>query len=93
MNKEKFSNPKLKIQDSNIQFTQLFEVFGIDKIKEIIKNLKTLEDYTALSKEELEKVKPDICNKYNSLIKELQKEDLTIEKLKEIKKEVWNLTH
>lgn len=68
---------------------------GIDEIKEVIKEaeFKTLEEYTGKTTKELNAVQPGVCEKYNSLIKEIQNPDLTFERFKEIMDESWAIAH
>jgi len=68
---------------------------GINEIKEVIKEaeLKTLEEYTNKTTEELNAVQSGVCGKYNSLIKEIKNPDLTLERFKEIMDESWVIAH
>lgn len=72
-----------------------FEKDGIEKIRELItrNDLITIEEYTKKTTEELEKAKPGVCKKYNSLVEEIKNPSLTMERLKEIMKEVFEITH
>ncbi|MFA6586183.1 MAG: hypothetical protein WCS86_03430 [Candidatus Paceibacterota bacterium] len=97
MPKEKMSEPgstKLKIEDSGNQFI-MFKFFDdiVDIRKRILgANLKTLEEYTGKTREELEKVKPGVCVNYDSLIKEFKDPNLTYERFRQILDESWIVT-
>jgi len=75
-----------------------FNRFVDSGIKEIRKQIseakfKTLEEYTGKTTEELNAVQSGVCEKYNSLIKEIKNPDLTFAKFSEIMEEAWAIAH
>ena len=90
-----FESPQHLIVDSANQLYQFKFLRQLSLIKEEIQNtnFKTLQDYTGLTTEVLEKAKPGICEKYNALVQKIQAPDLTLEEYESIFKECWNITH
>ena len=89
------NTPRSIINDAGVQFSGLNFFPDIDTIKKKIGEypLETLEEFTGKSTEELNKMKPNICEKYNALIEELKSLDFTHERFKEIMKEAFEITH
>jgi len=80
------------VQDAGNQFKN-FNVSRKETIEEIKKQIektdfKNLEKYTGKTIEELNKVKPRICEEYDLFIKELKDPKLTMEKYEDIMKRI-----
>lgn len=83
------------INNAGNQFNAFRNFDDIEQIKKLIKeaDLKTLEQYTSLTRGKLDFLDSGMCDKYDSLILELKNPNLTYERFNEIMKEAWNLTH
>jgi hypothetical protein len=83
------------VGDAGNQLMAFRWIEDIEEIRRLIKetNLKTIKEYTEKPKEKLELFFPGVCEKYDSLVAELNDPNLSYERFKEIMKEVWNITH
>ena len=90
-----FNNNLEIIQDAYNQLYCFHSFEDLDKIKELIKqeDLQNLEIYTKKTREELEKAKPGVVDKYNALVVKLRESNFTYEEFKELMKEVWKVAH
>lgn len=90
-----FNNNLERIEDACNQLYCFHSFENLDKIKELIKqeDLQNLEVYTKKTREELEKAKPGVVDKYNALVVKLRESNFTFEEFKELMKEVWRVTH
>lgn len=89
---------KRKLEDACNQLVWLKFFQTTEKIREALKEhlskekFKTLEDYTNLSKEEIEECIPGMTDKYNSFIEEISDyENITIDRALEIEKEIFSI--
>ncbi len=82
-----------KVQDSLNQFVGFILFNDVETVKKYVAKTKfqTLEDYLGKSREELERFKKGVCDKYNNIISKLQDPNPTLEKLAEIKKEIFEI--
>ena len=83
------------IRDSCNQLLAFQGFADIEVIKKWIieADLQTLEVYTKKTREELEKAKPGVVDKYNALVVKLRESNFTYEEFKELMKEVWKVAH
>jgi len=82
------------IVDANGQISQ-FQFYEAEQVKEILRNtqLKSLEEYTGRTTEEIEQISPYVSAVYNDLIKELKEGLFDDSRLKEIIQEASDVTH
>lgn len=90
-----FDSIKDKINDSSTQFAAFQYYKNDQKIKAVIKEnpLVTLEEYLNKTTEEIDKVIPGICEKYNDYVNKFMDPDISFEDMKDIINKVYNLTH
>ena len=95
---ERMAGIQDSIKDSVVQL-MCFKMegirLGIDEIKKIISEteLKTLQEYTGRTTEELNAVQPGICEKYNLLIKDIKDPNLNVGRFVQIMEEAWSIAH
>lgn len=88
-----FNSPLIKIEDAANQLMHFRMLPDIERAKNEIQkaNLRSLEEYTGKTTQELNKAKPGVCEKYNALVEQFKDPNITLERIKELSQEVWNV--
>lgn len=83
------------IVDSGIQLIAFQYCKNLESAKDLIikSNLQNIETYTKKTREELEKAKPGIVDKYNAIVGKLRKLDFTFEEFQKIMEEARKVVY